>query len=291
MKRGGPQHPKVVALSRRLGVPRFAAVGVLESLWHFAAGYAHAGDVGRFSDAVIAEAIGWDRAPAELIQALVAERMLDSCACHRLRVHGWPEHADQTVSRVLSKQNRGFLSCYDDPSSVLAPSQHETSQPSPCLALPSLAIPEPARKPARSARAKTDPPLDLEPGEKKALEGWCREKHPDLASRLGALTTSCLDFHRSKGNRHADWTATVRTWVRNEAEGRFGIPRRAAGTSPPALGSRAERRERAKHLYTIDQLLPDDTEEALVSWEAAGCPKERAWWLPEEERRRLRVVS
>lgn len=87
-----------------------------------------------------------------------------------------------------------------------------------------------ARAPARSARGhrqKSPPPADLEPSEHEALATWCRGtlSRPDLVPRLRQLVAACLDFHRAKGNTQADWPATARTWIRNEAEERFGRAR------------------------------------------------------------------
>lgn len=141
MKRGTPEHPKVHSLAAALNVPRYAAVGILESLWHFAQEYAPAGDVGRFPDDAIARWVCWDRASAVLVEALHKTGWVDFCACHRIRVHDWPQHADQTVKRVLDNRGQRLLACYDDPSTALAPSQP------PCRAvavpLPSLAEPIP----------------------------------------------------------------------------------------------------------------------------------------------------
>lgn len=123
MKRGTPRHPKVAELSALLEIPRYSAVGLLELLWHFTAEFALAGDVGRFSDDAIAQALCWDDASTKLIDALVQSGWLDRCECHRLRVHDWNDHADQTVQRVLSKRNQGFIKCYDDASTKLGPSK------------------------------------------------------------------------------------------------------------------------------------------------------------------------
>lgn len=131
MKRGTPNHPKVDELAARLKLSRYAAVGLLEMLWHAAAQYAHAGDIGRFTDDAIAKMLCYDGASIKLVSALVATNWLDRCACHRLRIHDWPDHADQTVERVLAKRGEAFLQCYDDPSMKLAGSYDETSQPSP----------------------------------------------------------------------------------------------------------------------------------------------------------------
>ncbi len=157
MKRGTPSHPKTLELAAALDLPQWGAVGILESLWHFAAQYARRGDVGRRSDAAIAKGMDWREDPERLITALVKTGFLDPCHCHRLRVHDWPEHADQTVRRSEEVKRRGFLECYQavellrgaafaaagaDASVQLASDEDETSQPTP--------TPEPT---------PTDPPL------------------------------------------------------------------------------------------------------------------------------------
>ncbi len=140
MKRGTPRHPKVEELAIKLGKPKYAAVGLLEMLWHFTAEFAQAGDVGRFSDDAIAKALCWDDASSILVSCLIETGWLDRCECHRLRVHDWPDHADQTVQRVLDKRNQGFIKCYDDPSICLA----KTSQPSPSPSPSPIPIPTPS---------------------------------------------------------------------------------------------------------------------------------------------------
>lgn len=167
MKRGTPDHPKLHDLCSRLNLPRWGAVGLLESLWHFTAGYALAGDIGRHSNASIARALGWDGDADLLVDAFTRSGWIDRCQCHRLRVHDWDDHADQTVTRVLSKRNQGFIACYDDASTklaldkdgastVLAPDEDETSQP---LPLP-LPLPEPSSNQSQGPAVPADEPLD-----------------------------------------------------------------------------------------------------------------------------------
>jgi hypothetical protein len=112
VKRGTPNHPKTRELAAALDLPQYAAVGILEALWHFAAVYARRGDVGRRSDAAIAAAIDWRGEPGILVDALVRSGWLDRCACHRLRIHDWPEHADRAVAKTEDVKRQGWLECY-----------------------------------------------------------------------------------------------------------------------------------------------------------------------------------
>lgn len=113
MKRGGPQHPKTLTLAAKLEIERWGAVGIVESLCHFAMQYARRGDIGRHPDAAIAEGIGWRGEPEKLISGLVEAGFLDRCPCHRLRIHDWPHHADQALQKTRDVVTLGFLECYE----------------------------------------------------------------------------------------------------------------------------------------------------------------------------------
>lgn len=108
MKRGTPDHPKVLTLANRLGIKKYAAVGLLETLWHFTARYAPRGDVGRFSDGIIATSLDWGGNIPELIEALVKERWLDQNNEYRLMIHDWSEHADDTCDKYLANHGMTY---------------------------------------------------------------------------------------------------------------------------------------------------------------------------------------
>lgn len=156
MKRGTPRHPKTLLLAGVLKIPRYAAVGLLESLWHFGQSYAQDGNIGRYADEVIAEAIGWDGDAGKLIEALAQSVWVDRCQCHRLRIHDWPIHCDQTVKRWLTDNKKALLRCYDDASTTLAPSQ-PPSRAVPSLAKPSRAVVAASAAPAPPAKPKSEP--------------------------------------------------------------------------------------------------------------------------------------
>lgn len=109
MKRGTIEHPKMLELSRLLGVKRYIAVGILESLWHWAAKYTPKGDIGKYSDEAIADGIGWDSDDAQhLIQSFVESRWVDRTDQHRLVVHDWSHHADYTLHARIARQREWF---------------------------------------------------------------------------------------------------------------------------------------------------------------------------------------
>jgi hypothetical protein len=109
MKRGTTEHPKFLDLCSQLSIPRYAATGVLEALWHFTAKFAPQGDVGRFSNSAIARALQWEHSSDELIQALVDCGWVDKHETHRLVIHDWEEHSDYTLKRSLSRKKLDFV--------------------------------------------------------------------------------------------------------------------------------------------------------------------------------------
>lgn len=110
MKRTGFDHPKVRRLTNMLGMRRFEAIGLLECLWNFTARHAICGDVGKWSDDEIAAAIDWPTERAsELIDALVSARLVDRCSVHRLVVHDWQDHADDSTRKTVKKHGLTFV--------------------------------------------------------------------------------------------------------------------------------------------------------------------------------------
>jgi hypothetical protein len=138
-------HPKVRNLAVTLGLPLYAAVGVLEMLWHFTAAYAPRGDVGRYDDQAIALAVTWDRLPAELVDALRHHGLVTPDPEHRLVIHDWHHHANQDVRRKLTRRGTWFI-----------------GQRKPIGKAPSYALGMPRRRLASRARARLH--MSLPPG-------------------------------------------------------------------------------------------------------------------------------
>jgi hypothetical protein len=109
MKRTGIDHPKVKRLASLLGISHSHAVGLCESLWHFTARHAIRGNVGKWANAEIAEGVWWPADDAEqLIEALVEARLVDRHAVHRLVVHDWHDHADESTKKTLKNKSWTF---------------------------------------------------------------------------------------------------------------------------------------------------------------------------------------
>lgn len=96
------RHPKTVALSKLLGVTKMAAIGHLFSLWWWAVDYAPSGSLASVTDATIADACEWRKAPAMFVQALVDAKGPSG--------HGWLDEDrtlhdwDEYVGRLLRKR-------------------------------------------------------------------------------------------------------------------------------------------------------------------------------------------
>lgn len=112
MKRGAPRHPKMKELARLLKIEVHAAVGILEMLWHFTGEFAPCGDIGRIKDPAIAEGVSWRKDPDTLIRAMVGSGWLDRSETHRLIVHDWDQHADESVKKKLTRMHAWFLPEY-----------------------------------------------------------------------------------------------------------------------------------------------------------------------------------
>lgn len=213
--------PKLAHLKALLGVPRFQAVGLLECLWHFTATQAPRGDVGKWSDGQIAAALEWPGDPAALVVALVESRWLDRCARHRLVVHDWQDHADQTVKRSPQVRELGFAQRLASDSlasdaSVASDSLVKSStsasvaiqpdpdpdpdpEPEPALAeserRSSASEPERSRKRARRTKSRTTPD-QAPPAKSKGADGVAvlermREASGITAEYLGLPPLDC----------------------------------------------------------------------------------------------------
>ena len=168
------------------------AVGILELLWHFTAEFAPQGNIGKFSDYAIAKAVGWEKHSGKagvttelwLSSALVTSKWLEPHSIHRLIVHDWPDHSDQSVARKLARQKLDFV-------------QPETSQrlavplPEP---MPYRGEPEPdSQSPSAAPRSDISPPLAFSPSEDLLSNGstvhrsGAKEKKDENFDRFAAF--------------------------------------------------------------------------------------------------------
>jgi hypothetical protein len=140
MKRTAMQHTKLKKLMRKLNLPQWGAVGLLESLWHLTAREALMGDIGKLTDEDIAIAIDWKDEPQVLIDALVDAGWIDRSEMSRLVVHDWEEHADDATKKAIERhrkktaENGGHLSTESEKNRLPLPLPLPLPEPEPCSA-------------------------------------------------------------------------------------------------------------------------------------------------------------
>jgi hypothetical protein len=108
VKRGTENLLKFKHLMRDLDLPEYAALGLLQSLWMKVDINCPAGDVGRFSDEDIALLVDWRGDPGALVSALLRRGWLDEHPEHRLVVHDWADHCEDTTHRKLARARAYF---------------------------------------------------------------------------------------------------------------------------------------------------------------------------------------
>ncbi len=106
--RAVPDHPKFAELMAVLNLSKYAALGILEAVWHFTGRYAPQGNIGKYSDQAIEMWVGWDGRPSAMVEALVGCRWLDRDSVHRLLVHDWAQHADKATKNALGRAELPF---------------------------------------------------------------------------------------------------------------------------------------------------------------------------------------
>ena len=101
------EHPKIYALVDRLGLRRnYEAVGIVVSLWLWAAKNAPNGDLSGFPERAIAAAIGVSgKKEKVLCKALVESGWLDEKSSGGFLIHDWDEYAELLIA-FEKKQRR-----------------------------------------------------------------------------------------------------------------------------------------------------------------------------------------
>lgn len=93
-------HYKTKRLARELGVTVAAAVGHLHFLWWWAVDFAPDGDLSKFDDYEIADAMGYEGDdPGKAKAALIFAGFLDNNNQGALTIHDWHEHAGRTLAQ------------------------------------------------------------------------------------------------------------------------------------------------------------------------------------------------
>lgn len=147
MKIDGLKHPKTKELAYMLNVPLPHAIGLLELLWAFVAQQTPQGNVGKWSNSVIADESGWQDDADTFVDALIKCRFVDKDQTHRLIIHDWEDHVPNWVRAKLKRSGKEILRV--DLSSDLRKTTDQTNDPTTSLAKPSLAEPKDSSPPKR----------------------------------------------------------------------------------------------------------------------------------------------
>ena len=175
MKRNCPEHPKFKRLQNLVGGKAMAA-GILELLWHFTARVAPRGDIGRWKNTDIADACGWEGDPQDLINHLLDAGFLDPHAEHRLIIHDWWDHADNTTKTYLKRQKMDFIRPCEDMSQHVATSEDMSIPPMP-MPMPIT----PCNPPEGDPTPSSEPP---DPSETEAVN-VVRDSWNEMAKEAG----------------------------------------------------------------------------------------------------------
>lgn len=118
MKRGTGKHPKMTGLARalrsELGIdlpPMTAqalARGLMDSLWEWAARHTPQGNIGKYENLHIAEAAQWEGDPDAFVRVLIEKKWLDESGEHRLVIHDWWEHCEDSVHIAVARAHLFF---------------------------------------------------------------------------------------------------------------------------------------------------------------------------------------
>jgi hypothetical protein len=202
-------------LARLLDCDHLMAVGIMESLWHWTAKYAPAGDIGKHSDEDIADGIGYRGDKSRLVATLADCGWLDRCERHRLIVHDWHQHADDAVKKSAERNrvcliSQAIRSVGTSPDSVAtSPDKNRLPEPEP------EPMPEPEPEPERARAAPTSCKRTFKPPALQQIIDYCREAEIQIDPER------FLDHYTANGWRVGkagmkDWKAAVRNWAKND---------------------------------------------------------------------------
>lgn len=100
-----PEHPKIYQLADTLETGNCEAVGVVVSLWLWAAKNAPDGDLSRFPVRALGDAVGWRGDTKRLYQSLVACGFIDEDG-ENTRLHDWEEYAVRLMEIIDRKKKK-----------------------------------------------------------------------------------------------------------------------------------------------------------------------------------------
>lgn len=193
---------KFKSFKRRMKLPLWQAKGILQSIWDFTTTNAMNGDIGKFSNQNIADAIEYDDDPDFLMDTLYQEGWLD-CEDGVFWVHDWYENCPEFVRKRIQRKlptpkNIGEVEQMADNGGQQQPTaengsirkkEREESEASPDGDAPP---PSGKKKPGRKKITEYPPiPASLDSKEfREAWEKWNKFRQ----EKNGKLTPSTVDY-------------------------------------------------------------------------------------------------
>jgi hypothetical protein len=98
-------HPKVLKLAKRLGVPKVQALGHVISLWCWTLRMAADGDLRSFDVEDIEIAAEWEGAAGAFVEAAIAVRLLDK-GRHGFLIHDWEDYSGSLKTAQRTREWR-----------------------------------------------------------------------------------------------------------------------------------------------------------------------------------------
>lgn len=182
MKIGTIEKLKFKSLKRRLRLPLWQAVGLLETLWKIACRNAPAGDIGRLSNDEIAAALEWDGSADELVSNLVETQWLDEDPTHRLLIHDWANECESWLRGNFERNHKQFAKPTTLEATEPSTSLHESTK---------QAIEQTTSKPPIPSHPIPFPPSP--PPITTAGDGSPGCEDPELASWAGVVAELCAE--------------------------------------------------------------------------------------------------
>jgi len=173
----------MILLAKLLRVPLAHAVGMMEMLFHWTARYAPRGDIGRWPDATIAQAMRWAGAPHALVDRMATAGWVDRHRTHRLVLHDWKDHADEAVRKQLKRQGQSFVEPEPCPDILRTMAGPQTGLPEPePVASPVSPDMDSLRGQSQSPQAAADMTADGYLGGDHARAGWIEKLWAEIRS-------------------------------------------------------------------------------------------------------------
>lgn len=99
-------HDKTYALAEQLKIPNYGAVGLMVSLWSWAAINAPDGDITAYPKRAIADAAGWSRGADKFYQVLINVRLIEQLEDGRTVIRNWERYASLLMDMMDEQKKK-----------------------------------------------------------------------------------------------------------------------------------------------------------------------------------------